>query len=165
MATVFVQLDIDGFEKSTDSKFQAFKALILEGIKAASKYANFPTSEINNSLEHFMQSGYQNKWVYLDKAWKRKNIRCKIICNHQIDVFELTQQIFLNDVLQHEKVLVRTMPREFLYHQYLGKLALKDGSQIVYSKGKSEISSYDIDLGVIDSDEQLAEYDVSTLTY
>ena len=144
MATVYLQNDISGFDENNEEKLSAFEILIRQGIQVASKYALLPLDNVFKALDEFKRKEYVNKWVHADKTWKSKQLNCLIECNHKIDEFELTQKIYKNEKLVQETVIVREMPRELLYQQYLGKLTLEDSNNVVYATKGKVISIYNI---------------------
>lgn len=153
MATVRVQNDISGLDENNGEKLVAFDNLIRQGFQVASKYVALPKDEVFDALDEFKRMGYENKWIHAHKNWKSKLLGCSIECNHKIDVFELTQKIYKNGNLVLEAVVVRQMPRERLYHQYLGKLTLRGQNHLVFAKNNKVISTYNIDENTLEINE------------
>ena len=143
IATINLQIDLGDFLKSESAMHDAFERVIRLGFNRASQYVSLPIAEVNAALDEFINEGYKSRWVHADKTWKRLGVRVVIECDHHVDRFDLKQRIYKDNELLFDEVIATELPREWLFHGILGKLTLRDKT-IVYEKGKSIISKYDL---------------------
>ncbi|MEO0414936.1 MAG: hypothetical protein AAF226_08295 [Verrucomicrobiota bacterium] len=143
IATVSIEVELGDFLKTESAMHDAFEKVIREGFQAASKYVSLPVDEVNDALDEFIEGGYKSRWIQADKTWKRKKTRAVVECDHRVESFDISQKIFVEDELIYKEQIVSEMPRERLFHYYLGNLIMR-GNTIFYEKGKSPITAYDL---------------------
>ena len=146
IATIYINLELGDFLASEESMHKAFSLMLSTGVEKALKHEPLPSSQIMAALDEFNNNGHINQWVHVDKLWKRKDYRCVIECDLRTDAFYLTQKIYKGDILLVEKLIGETLPREWLFHQLLGKLTLKE-NYIVYANKQKTISTFRIEEG------------------
>ena len=123
--------------------------MLSTGVEKALKHSPLPSRQIMEALDEFSNNGCLNQWTHIDKLWKRKAYRCVMKCDHRTDTFYLTQKVYKYDVLLAEELIAKTLPREWLFHQFLGKLTLKENC-IVYANKQKTISTFRIDEGELE---------------
>jgi hypothetical protein len=130
--------------KGSIVQLQNMYAKILQsGLQAAQVYMPVPLSQVDESIDEFRRIGYQNTWVQAERHWKKICLSCIIKANVTTEMFSLQQDVYVSNELIGSKTICTTNPREFIYCQYLGKLALK-GNLISYSSTMGTISEFDI---------------------
>jgi hypothetical protein len=145
IAYVNISQDLGCFIHSDDEKYLAFESILKHGFEVAAKYVELPKAEVFSAIEKFKSVGFKNEWVHIEKTWKRKEVTCIIECHHQLNTFQLTQKIYKCGTLVQDSIIAESMPREWLFNQLLGKVALKEGGKLIYSVKSKVLSTFDLD--------------------
>jgi hypothetical protein len=133
------------FESSFDNRQQIYMQVIDSGLSVAEQFMPLPRKYCLERLRKFSQNGYLNEWVYLDKEWKNKGIRSLFRCSVSKDEFSQTQEVYIDGNLVCKEIIAKTKPREFLFHEYLGKATLINGNEIQYTKNNRMLSIYNLE--------------------
>lgn len=137
------------FGSDFEKKQQIYIKVIELGLAIAEEIMPIPLELCTERLMEFSSNGYVNEWVHHQKEWKKCGVKCIFRCVLKEDEFCQTQEIYVDGKMIIYELISRTMPREFLFHQFLGRAALKNGNEIQYKTSKRIISMYKIKDGVL----------------
>lgn len=128
--------DVQHLNSSDEKLLQCeFANIILSGLGAAQKFTSMPVEECRLRLDEFKNEGFVNRWVQVDKYWKKWDCRCVIEAEITTTHFILTEFVHVGGRLVASLEIAKTKPREMLFEEYLGSASLSSSGILSYKAG------------------------------
>lgn len=126
-----VKINLEMFYKVDDySKKEIMVEIILKGINQLSKSVSFNLNNFTDACMKIIANNYVNEWT-----WKRIKINNKILdirIEHEINELNIIMLIILgNGIAEKKETVIKTIPDERIYSQYLGKLVRLSKREVV----------------------------------
>lgn len=137
-----VKIELETFYLVDDyKKKEIMVEIILKGINQLSKNVSFNLNNITDACMKIIANNYVNEWT-----WRRIKIDNKILdirIEHEIRELNIIMLITLsNGVAEKRETIIKTIPDERVYSQYLGKLVrLSNREVVLIDKSGNEIRS------------------------
>jgi hypothetical protein len=142
---VIIELDLPPLDTlSSEQLQQQFMQIISIGLESAGTVTPIPLDHCQHTLAEFKNGGYFNKWVHVDKYWKRKRCRCIVSAELTMDHFVLDQSVYMDDKLVATRRVAETKSREMLFYDYLGDLSINSNGIMIYRKKGTVLSEFNL---------------------
>ncbi len=122
-----------------------YAVMIVEGLRVAESFMELPMNECVSALREFELGGFKNEWVQARKSWSRVAMRSEVLARVTMDEFVLEQLMYSGDELVSTIEVAVTIPRELLFHKYLGSLSMDRSGNINYKSRGEPITTYDVE--------------------
>lgn len=142
---VVVHYPIKGISNIEDTELQQHYIKILSiALSAVGSVMPIPFEQCMDILGSFKANNYKNEWVQAERAWVKKSIESRVTAKLSLNEFQLTQYVYVSNELVGKKVIVKSLPRELLFNEYLGKLSISKSGILEYKKGENVLSQFDL---------------------
>ena len=139
------KIDLGEFYFADDfQKKEMMIDIILKGVKQLSKNVSFDLNSITDACTKIINCKYKNEW-----SWKKIKIKEKIAeirIEHEIRELNIYMIILNKDnTVLRKELIVSTVPDEYVYCRYLGKLVQISGNIVaLIDKSREEVMRVEV---------------------